>query len=76
MEKKNFKFVALLLIFPVLQFLVFYVYINFSSFVLAFTDRFGNFDLKYMEIIFIHIETYQYVLVNLQQISDMKQVEQ
>ena len=52
MEKKNFKFVALLLIFPVLQFLVFYVYINFSSFVLAFTDRFGNFDLKYMEIIF------------------------
>ena len=52
MEKKNFKFVALLLIFPVLQFLIFYVYINFSSFVLAFTDRFGNFDLKYMEIIF------------------------
>ena len=52
MEKKNFKFVALLLIFPVLQFLVFYVYINFSSFVLAFTDRSGNFDLKYMEIIF------------------------
>lgn len=52
MEKKNFKFVALLLIFPILQFLVFYVYINFSSFVLAFTNQYGEFDMKYMEIIF------------------------
>ena len=52
MEKKNFAFVTLLLIFPVLQFLVFYVYINFNSFVLAFTDQFGNFNTKYLEIIF------------------------
>ena len=52
MERRNFPFIALLLVFPVLQFLVFYVYINFNSFVLAFTDEVGNFDTKYLEIIF------------------------
>ena len=45
MERKRFKFVALMLAIPVLHFLVFYVYINANSFVLAFTDYAGNFTL-------------------------------
>lgn len=45
-EKKNFPFVVAMLAFPILQFLVFYVYINLQSFVLAFTDVMGNFTLN------------------------------
>lgn len=45
-EKKNFPFVIAMLAFPILQFLIFYVYINFQSFVLAFTDVSGNFTLS------------------------------
>lgn len=48
-EKKRLPFVALLLIFPILQFLVFYVYINIDSFTLAFTNRRGEFDTHYLE---------------------------
>ncbi len=40
-EKKQFPFVAAMLIFPIVQFLIFYVYININTFVLAFTDRTG-----------------------------------
>lgn len=49
MEKKRLPFVALLLAFPILQFLIFYVYINIDSFVLAFTDRWGEFSTHYLE---------------------------
>ena len=49
MEKKRLPFVALLLAFPILQFLIFYVYINIDSFVLAFTDRWGEFSMHYLE---------------------------
>ena len=45
MERKCFGFVALMLVIPVFHFLVFYVYINANSFVLAFTDSMGNFTL-------------------------------
>jgi multiple sugar transport system permease protein/N-acetylglucosamine transport system permease protein len=48
-EKKRLPFVALLLAFPILQFLVFYVYINIDSFILAFTNRRGEFSTHYLE---------------------------
>lgn len=51
-EKRNFPFVIAMLAFPILQFLVFYVYINLQSFVLAFTNVAGNFTLgNFREII-------------------------
>lgn len=49
-EKKRFLFVALLLAFPIVQFLVFYVYINIDSFVLALTNRRGEFDMHYIKV--------------------------
>ena len=48
-EKKRLPFVVLLLAFPILQFLVFYVYINIDSFILAFTNRRGEFNTHYLE---------------------------
>ncbi len=48
-EKKRLPFVALLLAFPIIQFLIFYVYINVDSFILAFTNRRGEFDTHYLE---------------------------
>ena len=48
-EKKRLLFVALLLAFPILQFLIFYVYINIDSFILAFTNRRGEFSTHYLE---------------------------
>lgn len=38
-DRKNFLFVYLLILLPVLQFLIFWVYINFNSIVLAFYDK-------------------------------------
>lgn len=48
MEKKNFLFVALLLAFPIIQFIIFYLVINIESFKYAFTDELGNASLKYI----------------------------
>lgn len=48
-EKRRFPFVAGMLIFPILWFLIFYVYINWNTFVLAFTDLSGNFSFTYFE---------------------------
>ncbi len=56
MDRKRFKFVALMLLFPILQFLVFYVYINFDSFVLAFTNIRGEFTLENFEEIWAEIQ--------------------
>ncbi len=42
-EKRYFPLVYMLLIIPVAHILVFYFYVNFSSFALAFTDYKGNF---------------------------------
>lgn len=51
-EKRRFPFVAMMLAFPILQFLIFYVYVNINTFVLAFTDIQGNFSLiNFQEII-------------------------
>ena len=48
-ENKRWPVVALLLAFPIIQFLIFYVYINVDSFILAFTNRRGEFDTHYLE---------------------------
>lgn len=48
-EKKRLPFVVLLLAFPILQFLIFYVYINIDSFILTFTNRRGEFSTHYLE---------------------------
>lgn len=51
-DRRAFPFVAAMLIFPILQFLIFYVYINLQSFTLAFTNLSGNFTLSnFREII-------------------------
>ncbi len=42
-EKKDFLFVYLLIAAPVLQFAIFWVYVNLSSFTLAFKNPFGEF---------------------------------
>lgn len=52
LEKKQFKFVYLLIAFPVLQFLVFWVYLNFSSILLAFKNGAGEFTLANFEMVF------------------------
>jgi multiple sugar transport system permease protein/N-acetylglucosamine transport system permease protein len=44
-DRRRFPFVAAMLAFPILQFLVFYVYLNMNTFVLAFTDTSGNFTM-------------------------------
>lgn len=51
-EKRKFPFVYLFIAFPVIQFLVFWVYVNFSSIVLAFQDGEGLFTLDNFEFIF------------------------
>lgn len=48
-ERKRLPFVALLLAFPIVQFLIFYVYINIDSFILAFTNRRGEYDTHYLK---------------------------
>lgn len=45
MERKRFKFVGLMLLIPILHFLVFYVYLNTSSIMLAFSNAAGEFTL-------------------------------
>ncbi len=42
-EKKDFLFIYLLIALPVLQFAIFWFYVNLSSFSLAFQDNLGNF---------------------------------
>ena len=51
MEIKKFPFVACLLAFPILQFLVFYLYININSFILGMTDLQGEWNFKYIKIV-------------------------
>lgn len=51
-EKKKFPFVYALIAFPVIQFLVFWVYVNFSSITLAFRDGEGMFTLENFEMVF------------------------
>ena len=51
-ERRKFPFIYLFIAFPVLQFLVFWVYVNFSSIVLAFQDGDGNFTWDCVEMVF------------------------
>ena len=51
-EKKKFPFIYTLIAFPVLQFLVFWVYVNFSSITLAFRDGEGMFTLENFAMVF------------------------
>ena len=51
-ERRKFPFIYLFIAFPVLQFLVFWVYVNFSSIVFAFQDGDGAFTLKNFEFVF------------------------
>lgn len=48
-EKRDFLFAYLLCVIPVAHFLLFWLYVNFSSITLAFTTMNGDFTLKYME---------------------------
>ena len=51
-EKKNFLFVYLLILIPVAQFAVFWVYVNISSIALAFQDQSGAFSLQNFSDVF------------------------
>lgn len=51
-EKRDFPFVYILIAFPVLHFLVFWVYVNFSSFVLAFQGPDNGFTLVNFRAVF------------------------
>ncbi len=51
-QKKDFLFVYLLIAFPVIQFAIFWVYVNASSIVLAFQDRFGNFTFTNFQTVY------------------------
>lgn len=52
MEKQSFPFVYLILLFPILQFIVFWFYVNISSIGLAFQDEYGNFSFEYIVHVF------------------------
>ena len=58
-ERRKFPFVYLFIAFPVLQFLVFWVYVNFSSIVFAFQDGDGNFTWDCFEMVFRALKTPQ-----------------
>jgi len=53
MEIKKFPYVALFLVLPLINFCVFYIYVNLDSFRLAFTDNLtGEFTLEHFRIVF------------------------
>jgi len=51
-EKRKFPFIYAFIAFPVIQFLVFWLYVNSSSIVLAFQDGDGVFTLENFEMVF------------------------
>ena len=51
-EKRDFLFVYLLIALPVIQFAVFWFYVNCNSFALAFEDPLGNFTLDNFKDVF------------------------
>ncbi len=51
-QKRNFPFVYLLIAFPVIQFAVFWAYVNFSSIVMAFQDVDGSFTLTNFKTVY------------------------
>lgn len=51
-EKQKFPFVYLLIAFPVIQFAIFWVYVNFSSITTAFIDGSNNFTFDNFKLVF------------------------
>ena len=51
-EKKDFLFIYLFVLFPVVQFAMFWLYVNASSIGLAFRDGVGNFTLTNFKTVF------------------------
>lgn len=51
-EKRKFPFIYAFIAFPVIQFLIFWVYVNFSSITLAFRDGEGAFTLENFQMVF------------------------
>jgi len=51
-EKKKFLFVYLMLLFPVVQFIIFWGYVNISAFVLAFQNSAGEFSFDSFKEVF------------------------
>lgn len=51
-EKRKFPFIYAFIAFPVIQFLIFWVYVNFSSIVFAFQDGDGAFTLENFKFVF------------------------
>ncbi len=52
LEKKNVIFALCLLIFPIMQFLIFYLYVNITAILLAFQDASGAFTLDNFRTLF------------------------
>lgn len=51
-KAKKTLFIALMMAYPVAQFLIFWVYVNFDSIMMAFQDASGNFTFEHFEIFF------------------------
>ena len=51
LERRDFLFAYLLVLFPVVQFLIFWAYVNMSSIMLAFQNDIGEFTLKNFETV-------------------------
>ena len=52
LERRDFLFVYLLVAFPVIQFLIFWFYVNASSIALAFQDNMGGFTLANFKMVY------------------------
>ena len=52
LERRDFLFAYLLVLFPVAQFLIFWLYVNASSLTLAFQNDYGGFTLKNFETVY------------------------
>ncbi len=58
-EKRKFPFVYAFIAFPVLQFLIFWVYVNFSSITLSFIDGEGDFTFENFRMVFRALQSAQ-----------------
>ena len=58
-EKKKFPFVYLFIAFPVIQFIIFWLYVNSSSIVLAFRDGEGAFTFENFSMVFRALKSEQ-----------------
>ena len=55
MEKRNFLFIYLMLAFPVLQFIVFWGYVDSSMIAMSFQDSYGNWSMQSFKDVFAAI---------------------